>query len=63
MRPYKTGELARLLGISQRQVIRRIEAGDFGVEGQDWTWTKAGPGKGDRRVSVRAVCKYIERNP
>ena len=33
-KPYKTGELARVLELSQRTVIRMIEEGEFGAEGK-----------------------------
>lgn len=60
-KPYKTGELARLLEVDRNTIIRWIEAGEFGEEGVGWKWTKAGPGRGDRQVFARAVKKYIER--
>jgi excisionase family DNA binding protein len=62
-KPYKTGELARLLEVSQRTVIRMIEEGEFGEPGKGWRWTKAGPTRGDRQVYVRSVKAYIERGP
>lgn len=60
-KPYKTGELARLFGVSRITIINWIESGRFGKEGRDWTWTAAGPGRGARIVSARAVHHVIER--
>ena len=60
-KPYKTGELARILDFPQRTVIRMIDQGDFGPEGFAWKWTKAGPGKGDRKVYAAALREYLER--
>jgi len=60
-KPYKTGELARILGLTQRAVIRAIDEGDFGPEGTAWRWTKAGPGRGDRKVYAAALRQYLER--
>jgi hypothetical protein len=59
-RPYKTGELARLLEVDRRTVIRWIVGGRFGAEGAGWRWTEGGPGKGDRIVTARAVKRFIE---
>jgi transposase len=59
-RPYKTGELARLFGVSQKTAIRWIEEGRFGAENRGWRWTPGGPGKGDREVLASAVRKYSE---
>ena len=61
-RPYKTGELAQMLEVSQRTVIRMIDDGEFGVEGKGWKWSKAGAGRGDRKVFARAVKIYLARN-
>ena len=61
MRPYSTFELSKLLGRSARTVARMIEAGEFGPKGTAWYWTKAGPGRGSRRVKASAVEKYMAR--
>ena len=58
-RPYKTGELATLFGVSQRTIIRWIETGRFGDEGKGWRWTPGGAGKGDREVMAASVKKYF----
>jgi hypothetical protein len=62
IRPYKTGELARLFGVDRNTIIRWLGDGRFGEEGTGWTWTAAGPGKGDRIVSAKSVREYIKRN-
>jgi hypothetical protein len=59
--PYKTGELATIFGVNRTTIIKWVEAGRFGKLGRDWKWTAAGPGKGDRIVSARAVRRVIER--
>lgn len=60
-KPYKTGELSRILDMPQRRIIRMIDDGDFGAEGVGWRWTKAGPGRGDRMVYAAALRRYLER--
>jgi len=62
VRPWSTFELAQLLDISPRTVARWIDDGVFGPEGIAWYWTKAGPGKGSRKVRARYVEQYLQRN-
>lgn len=59
-RPYKTGELAALFGVSRNTIIRWIKAGRFGLEGAGWRWTEGGPSRGDREVFAAAVKKYLD---
>jgi hypothetical protein len=59
-KPYRTGELAVLFEVDRRTIIRWIEHGYFGPEGKGWRWTAAGPGKGDRLVTAKAVRRVIE---
>ena len=61
-KPYKTGELARILGCSRNKVIRMVGDGDFGAEGVGWRWTSGGPHKGDRIIRASFVKAYLERN-
>jgi len=63
LRPYKTGELARIFGRNQKTIIRWITDGLFGIEGVGWRWTPGGPGMGDREVFPDAVAARIGRNP
>jgi hypothetical protein len=60
-RPYSTGELAELLGLSTPTVIRMVERGHFGRKGRDWWWTDPGAERGDRRVRAGAVRDYLQR--
>ena len=54
VRPYTTSEAAVELGVSQRTVIRWCEGGLI-----EFFWT---PGHGQRRIPVRALEQYRERN-
>jgi transposase len=58
-KPYKTGELATMFGVTHKTIIRWITKGRFGAEGEGWDWTPGGPGRGDREVKVAAVKKYL----
>lgn len=58
-KPYTTGEIAELCGVTTRTVNRWIEAGKFGAKDTDWWWTAGGEQKGDRRVSAPAVRRYL----
>ena len=57
IKPYSTGELSRLLGVSRGTVILAIDKGEFGREGRDW-WRTSGR---QRRVRNSAVRRYVER--
>lgn len=60
-RPYKTGELSAIFGVSAKTIVRWIDAGRFGPEDTAWRWTEGGKGKGDRIVYAKAVNALIER--
>lgn len=62
VKAWTTFELSPELGYSSRKIAGMIDAGDFGPEGEAWYWTKAGPHKGSRKVTNRAVQEYIRRN-
>ena len=57
VKPYGTGELAKLLDVSQRTAIRMVDSGEFGREGRDWWRTPSGI----RKVRSSAVDTYIRR--
>ena len=52
-RPYTTREVADILGVSQRTVIRLCDAGELA---HYWT-----PGHGQRRIRTSALDRYIQR--
>lgn len=56
---YTTAELANIWKVAQRTIARRIDAGDFGEEGPDWHWSKAGRGFGIRLVRAKTVRRML----
>ena len=57
-----TFEIAKLLSKSPRTIARMIDDGEFGPEGTAWFWTKAGRGRGSRKVRAKYVRDWLKRN-
>ena len=50
-----TGQLAALFGVNRSTVIRWLEAGRFGAQGEGWYLTAGGPQRQQYRVYAEAA--------